>query len=217
MNRYIQHTLLCLVVLGSMFTTSCRKENKSAPEITLVRVVDPTKADIAITQTNPGILVVIQGSNFAGLQKVLMNNFEVYVNPSFVTDNNIMVTIPDSLPLQGAHPTLPNTIRVVTNHGEATYNITFLSPKPAVRLFKFRVPAKPDSTLEIVGANFFVVKNIYMYRALFKDSIEVPDYTVNATYDRIKFAIPDGGDVDGHITVITESGSSSQQFLACRC
>ena len=205
--------LLLLIVAGGYSITSCSDDEKiGAPVITQVRLIDPALRDSTFTEAFPGIKVVVEGQNFRDVKSVAMNNTVVAINPAYVRAGSIIVEIPDDLPLHGADASLPNQIKVTTAHGEATYSFTFLSPAPTIAQFNFSLPATAGETLDIVGSNFYNVQKVIF--ATGGQTIDVTAFTVSSTYDTIYVTIPTGGDADGTITVVTESGEASKVFRA---
>ena len=213
-NRTITRAiLLLLIVAGGYSITSCSDDEKiGAPVITQVRLIDPAFQDSTFTEAFPGIKIVVEGQNFRDVKSVAMNNTAVDVNPAYVRDGSIIVEIPDDLPLRGSNASLPNQIKVTTAHGEAVYSFTFLSPAPAITQFNFLLPATVGEALNIVGANFYNVQKVIF--ATGGQTIDVTEFTVSSTYDTIYVTIPAGGDADGTITVVTESGEASKSFKA---
>jgi hypothetical protein len=205
--------LLLLMVAGGYSMISCIDDEKiGAPVITQVRLIDPAHQDSTFTEAFPGIKVVVVGQNFIDVKSVAMNNTVVSINPAYVRDGSIIVEIPEDLPLHGTDASLPNQIKITTAHGEAVYSFTFLSPAPTIAQFNFSLPATAGQTLDIIGTNFYNVQNVIF--ATGGQAIDVTAFTVSSTYDTIYVTIPTGGDADGTITVVTESGEASKVFRA---
>lgn len=219
MNKNITGTaitkafLFLLTVAGSYSIVSCSDDEKiGAPVITQVRLIDPAHQDSTFTEAFRGVKIVVEGQNFRDVKSVVMNNAAVSVNPVYIREESIIVEIPEDLPLHGTDASLPNQIKVTTTHGEATYSFTFLSPAPAIAHFNFLLPATAGETLDIVGANFYNVEKVIF--ATGGQTIDVTAFTVSSTYDTIYVTIPPGGDSDGTITVVTQSGEAAKIFRA---
>ncbi|HEY9045065.1 MAG TPA: hypothetical protein VIN08_04185 [Ohtaekwangia sp.] len=60
-NFYIKSILPVLLLTGCYLLNSCRDDERAAPVITDVRLVDPTKKDSTFTQAFPGTTVVVEG------------------------------------------------------------------------------------------------------------------------------------------------------------
>ena len=126
-----------IIIVGAVIF-SCKKNESGTgqPVITQVRVVDTTKRDSTFTQAVPGTLIVIEGNNFSGLQAVFFNDTSAYFNPVYVTSTNIIVTIPATAQTAATDPNVPSIIKVVTNHGTATYSLQTL-PATTFNIFHF--------------------------------------------------------------------------------
>lgn len=205
---------LVLVVTGFVYT-SCESDETTAaaaPVITSIRLTDPT-LDSTFTQAFPGTTIVIQGDNFVNVKAVVLNGFSLTFNPNYVLKNSIIIGIPSNLPLKALNPELPNTIMVVNDKGEASFDFKFLAPEPSVTLVKFQPPAAEGKSMQILGGNFFVVQKI-QFKVDDVVVAEVTDFTVSEDFDVITFDIPAGGTSDGEITVVTESGEASTDYLS---
>jgi len=125
-------TIFLLLIAGITFF-ACKKNSSSGPPtVKDVRTVDPAKADSFFTQALPGTLIAIQGSGFSGLKAIYFNDTAAYFNPVYVTDNTIIVSIPSYAQTAATKPTVPSTIRIVTDHGSTNYSFTLFLPYPHI-------------------------------------------------------------------------------------
>ena len=117
------------IIVTSAIIYSCKKNDvgSGTPVINSVRSIDTTQRDSSFTQAVPGTLIVIQGNNLAGLQAVYFNDTSAYFNPSYATNTNIIITIPATAQTKAANPNVPDVIKIVTDHGEATYSFSIVS------------------------------------------------------------------------------------------
>ena len=185
---------------------SCKKDDSGTPVISHVRTVDPATKDSLFTQAVPGTLIVIQGNNFSGLQAVFFNDTSAYFNPSYATNNNIIVRIPATAQTAAANPKVPSTIKVVTNHGTATYTFTLYLPPPAITSLSFDNSGK---VVFINGSNFQGIKKI---------TFPVPgndtalSYTVNKTFTQIIAEIPPGAPFKDSLRVFATFGKGAYSY-----
>ena len=123
-----------LIITAGLLQFACKKEvdGGNAPVITEVRAMDTTKRDSFFTRAIPGTLIVIKGDNFDGLKAVYFNDTSAYFNPSYVTKNNIIITIPGTAQTAATNPKVPNVIKVVTDHGTVSYSFTLYLPPPQI-------------------------------------------------------------------------------------
>ena len=202
--------LLLSILIVLMFLSSSCEEETGPPLITNIRTPDPATADSSVEKAFPGDFIVIQGENLEGVTNIFFNNVEVPFSRMYVTNTNIILQIPAGIPLKGSDPSAPNEIRVVTPQGEATYSFKFLSPQPVINFLFFDVPASVDTNIYIYGSNFYeVLKVIFIVN---DQQLEVTDFDIY-NYSIINFRLPDGAQYDGKVTVITESGSDTLDFI----
>ncbi len=167
---------------------SCKKNESGTgqPVITQVRAVDTTKRDSTFNQAIPGTLIVIQGNNFSGLKAVFFNDTSAYFNPAYATNTNIIVNIPATAQTAATDPNVPSIIKVVTDHGTATYAFTLYLPPPVI------------SSITLDNSGTIVTINGYNFEGIQKITFPVPgddtalSFTVNKTYTQITAAIPPG-------------------------
>ncbi len=177
-HQYSRKVLgMCMVLAISTTLTftlnSCEeKENYGTPKITSVRTTDPATATAPITSGNLGQLVVIQGENLESTQEVYFNSEKAFVNPSFVTNNNVIVRVPDDFPTE-----ITNNIKLITKGGEAIYNFPIDIPPPVAIDFPLEwVPS--GGTLIINGNYFHNVKQIEFAGGVTTTNFTVPNARV---------------------------------------
>src|SRR6185312_8802316 len=129
--------LFCIVALG-ILQFGCKKNSSGgAPVITHVRTVSPAQADSFFTQALPGTLLVIQGSGFDGLKAVYFNDSLAAINPVYVTNTNIIVTIPGGTQTAATDPNVTNQIKIVTGHGTSTFSFKVVLDPPVISSIAF--------------------------------------------------------------------------------
>ena len=178
--------ILLLIIITGALIYSCKKNDNGMPVITSVRSVDTTARDSTFSEAVPGTLIVIQGSNFNGLQAVYFNDTAAYFNPSYTTSTNIIITIPSTAQTAAANPDVPDVIRVVTDHGETTYSFKLYLPPPAIYSLSFD---NSGTVVYINGANFQGIQKITFPVAGDDTALS---YTVNKAFTQIAAEIPPG-------------------------
>jgi hypothetical protein len=199
-NIYFNKTgvrILVLFVIASIAFISCKEDEPGPPVITQVRLPDPDKADSTFTQADPGTLIVIQGENLGGLLHVYFNNYEASFNSVFATDNNIIIRIPDEAPTEVIDPDVPHEIRVITDHGEATFTFSLTPPPPDIYYIS-NENATPGTEIFILGSNFYLVQKI-----IFPGDIETTDFTVSSNAKTITLTVPQAATESGKIKIVT--------------
>ena len=214
--------VLMLALLTAFSVASCQddEDGGGAPVIHYVRVTDPALADSTFTDAQPGTMIAVIGENLGGLQAVYINGYEVSINSTLATSTCIILTIPtvdeenpDLFQLVGTNPDLPAEIRVVTNHGTATYAFHVLSPAPYITRLAVDYPVDPGEELTIVGGNFYELQKIYFSEDSVTVSQEVTEYTVNNDYDEITFNAPSTVIEEGFLFVVCYTDTAVVEFI----
>ena len=180
--------LFLIIIIAGLANFACKKNDSDGgmPVITDVRSMDTTRRDSTFTESQPGNMIVIQGNNMGGLVAVYFNDTSAYFNPVYATSTNVIITIPATSQTAATNPSVPSTIRLVTNHGTATYSFTLYLPPPSISSITFD---NSGTLVYINGSNFQGIKKITF-------PVPSPDtalsYTVNKTFTQIVAVIPAG-------------------------
>ena len=195
-----------IIVTSIIF--SCRKNESGsgAPIISGIRSIDTTSRDSLFTKAVPGTLIVIQGNNFSGLQAVFFNDTSAYFNPAYATDNNIIIRIPATAQTAATNPAVPSTIKVVTNHGTATYTFTLYLPPPLITSLSFD---NSGTVVFINGSNFQGTTKITFPVAGTNTALS---YTVNSTFTQIAAEIPPGSPFKDSLRVFATFGKGAYSY-----
>jgi hypothetical protein len=175
-----------IIIIQALIQFGCKKSESGPPMITGIRIVDSTKRDSLFTQAKPGTEIVIEGSNLSGLQAVFFNDTSAYFNPVYVTSTHIIVIIPATAQTAATNPKVPSVIRIVTNHGSATYSFKLYLSPPFISSITFD---NSGTLVYINGANFEGIQKI-TFPVQGNDT--ALSYTVNKTFTQITAAIPPG-------------------------
>src|SRR5574344_310417 len=170
-NRFnIKMSLLMLLFLAvfQFSVTSCSDNDNAGngtPEITGVRVPDPTYADSLFSKSSTGQMIAIMGNNLANVLKVYINDQEVSFNSTMNTDHSVIVSVPTEekgFKLTAFNSTLKDEIRVETTHGDATYSFKITAPGPQFQRIDALYPRNIGDTLRLNGLNLVDVEDIYI-------------------------------------------------------
>lgn len=191
-------------------TFSCEKNDDlnsgPPPVIKQVRLVDPAKKDSTFTQALPGTLVVIQGENLHATLDVYFNDMEAPFNAVYNTTNNLIVTIPADAPTEATNPKVSNKIRLVTTHGETTFDFVLLAPPPSISGMS-NENATGGSKVRVYGSNFYLVQKV-----VFPGNLDGGSPQAAADGNSIEVTVPANVSTSGPIKVITKYGESTSVF-----
>ena len=195
-------SVLLLFLVVSVFT-SCQKETiEGLPLIQKVRLVDPAKKDSTFVKALPGTLVVIQGENLSNTLKVYFNDYEAPFNSVYNTSTDIIITIPKEAPTKVNNPSVSNKIRLVTTHGETTFNFQLVPPPPVLD-YLYNEFVKDGGELTIIGNYFYGVQNVKLGTTDLK--------IVSNTATKLVVTLPAKVTTD-YITVTCEEGTVKSKF-----
>ena len=162
--KNIVYILLGYIVFATLgLLTSCSKDDaaEKMPVITGVRVIDPTLADSTFTECTAGTSIVLMGRNLASTYEIYINDQKVTFQGTFVTDNNIILTIPSDIQLTGVNPDLKNEIRVVTREGVAVYPFHINAGGCSIASMQARFPLSAGDEIVLTGSNFIDIERVY--------------------------------------------------------
>ncbi|GEP94715.1 glycan-binding surface protein [Chitinophaga cymbidii] len=196
--------LLCLIACGLFLINACKKDNGvgGPPMITAVSLLDAESRDSTFVKALPGTLVLIRGENLGGIVKVYFNDMESYFNQTYNTTTSLIMTIPDNAPTEATNPDVPNKIRIVTSHGEATYDFVVDIPPPSILAIS-NENALPGDTLFIFGSSLWLIEKV-----IFPGGREITELMGDADGSWLGMVMPDLGTDTGRIVIIAGYGTT---------
>jgi hypothetical protein len=201
-----KRALFFLLVLAGLIQVACKKSGSGVPVITHVRAVDSSARDSFFVKAYPGTLIVIQGANFDGLEHVYFNGYDAPFNVALLSNSNIVITIPADAPTAPPLSSVPNTIKVVTSHGSATYTFTLVLTPPVITAVS-NENAAAGTTLVIRGFNFYGISKI-----VFPGGIAASNYSVDSV-TQITVTVPAGITAGDSLRIYGTFGSASSPFI----
>lgn len=138
------------LLLSAVAFSACEKETENmcggTPSIASVTL--PTKRDTTVTTGNLADWIIIKGSNFCSVKKVMFNDVEASLADAYVTANEITLRIPRVVPKE-----VSNTITIVTDGGTTEMDYTLSIPPLQVYGLSNEYAA-PGQRVAVVGQNF---------------------------------------------------------------
>ena len=151
-----------------------------------------------VTFARLGQTIRLEGANFGGTLKVLVNGYETYFNTALATDNSMIFSLSGTTPVAGADESVRNKIQFVKSSGTYSYDFTIRAASPAISAISPSLP-QPGETVKVSGFNLEEVSEITL-----PGGVKVTDGIVNApeeeTGEWFTFVMP---------SEITESGAIS--------
>ncbi|WPP50709.1 glycan-binding surface protein [Catalinimonas niigatensis] len=198
--------LLIILIAALGLLSACEDDDMStgAPIIERVRLTDPTTADSSFISATLGSTLAIIGQNLGSAEYVYINGYQIRVNSAYATERNLIISILDSVPTIATNPDVPNTLRVVSPYGEATYDFQTLPPAPIIEQVANQY-VRAGETLRLYGRYFYFVDTVYL-----PGDIAVTE-GITANGRSLSLTVPEGLDFSGgnYVQVVTQSGTSN--------
>lgn len=182
------------------------KKNSKAPEIHRVflqdansKVPDREVAFARLSQT-----IRLEGENFVGLTKVLINGYSCYFNPVFVSNKSMVVQINRNVPTADVADNVKNTIRLEKGNQFVVYNFEIRAAAPSITRISHTLPQAGEE-ITIYGTGLADITKI-----IFPGNIEV---TEGITFDGkdgrwCTVTVPAGINESGSILVLGVNGGA---------
>ncbi len=206
--RYIKFVLIPCMAIGTFLLTSCEDddgmniEDPNGPaSISYVRVTAPDASDSLIVKAELGATIVIMGNNLGGTREVWFNDQQAEINPTWVTNMNIFVTVPQKAPVN-----VTDKLYLVDKNGNTLeHDFVIVIPAPEVYSARNEWPQEGEE-LVIHGDYFFDVVPVVV-----KFTGGVEEEAVVLSQNQLEVSVPDGA-VEGPVTVITNFGQATSTF-----
>jgi hypothetical protein len=161
--------LVLIAIVSIAIFSSCKEDETGTPKfstgtpmITKVYLLDtiPKHKDSTIVGAEPYKLIVISGQNIGDVKAVYFNGYLTTFNPTYNTDNNLIITVPGGAPVDSTGiGSAFGKIRLVTSHGETTFNFKLIAKPTVYETDKITFGAdRGDITLK--GKNFSDVSSV---------------------------------------------------------
>ena len=200
-------TVLIIIAINALFLCACVKEKEvnysGIPVINQVRLVDSTKRDSTFSQALPGTILLIEGQNLGGITSVYFNDYPATFNPNYNTNGNLIISIPADAPTEAIKSDVPNKIRIVTTHGETTYDFALVPPNPSVSYIE-NENTLPGEKMTIYGSDLRLIQ-----RVVFPGGLESTDFTTATDGKTLIVRVPANLTASGTIKIISKFGEGT--------
>lgn len=209
MKRIYKSLLLlgALTLTTSVFT-GCKDEPDKyeiadgTPTIRYIRTLGLESADSIITGAYMENNICIVGSNLRSITKLLFNDQEAQLIPSLITDNTLIVEVPDKIP-----GVVYDKIFMINNSNDTTsYDFQVLVPGPTINNMSNEW-AKVGEKATIYGNYYVDDPNTPLTLTIGGKKIDIDDFSMTA----INFTVPEGLG-EGAVEVTTVYGKKKARF-----
>lgn len=207
----IPFSLFCLIALVASFSmASCEDEPDKyevadgLPTVRYIRSPYSVSADSLITEASTGTTICLVGENLRSIYELYFNDVQAILNSSYMTDNTVIVDVPQSIPTE-----VSNKMYMVTRNGE-TVEYDFSVTVPAPTLTTMSCEYAPAGSEVTITGNYFVDDPNVPLSVVFPGDIEVTEFT-NISQSSISFIMPECTE-EGAIDVTTIYGTTTSAF-----
>ncbi len=207
MNRVLLGTIIALTGFGVIACEAAPDKYKVAsgvPTILYVRSPSATSADSLITAASTGSTICLVGNNLRSIYELYFNDQQAILNSSYMTDNVVIVDIPQTIP-----GVVSDKIYMVTQKKDTvTYDFSVTVSAPTLTAMSCEY-APVGSEVTITG-NYFVDDPNVPLSVVFPGNVAVTEFT-NISQTSISFVVPDCTQ-EGSIDVTTVYGTTTSTF-----
>lgn len=211
LQNKIPFSLFCLIALVASFSmASCEDEPDKyevadgLPTVRYIRSPYAVSADSLITEASTGTTICLVGENLRSIYELYFNDVQAILNSSYMTDNTVIVDVPQSIPTE-----VSNKMYMVTRNGE-TVEYDFSVTVPAPTLTTMSCEYAPAGSEVTITGNYFVDDPNVPLSVVFPGDIEVIEFT-NISQSSISFIMPECTE-EGAIDVTTIYGTTTSAF-----
>lgn len=205
MKKYYSFFIIiaAMMVACKDYSDPTVKGNGKPARIDYVRITDPAKADSAIYEAEKLQMIAIVGGNLKAVNRVYFDEIEAGLNPAYVTDHAIILTVPFS-------ETRTEHLTVVTTDNIET-TIDFVTYIPAPKLNSLKCEYVPDGDEAVIRGSYFYEPLTVWFRTG-EDGVDSVEAEISAfDGNTITVVVPEGA-VEGPLTVKSLYGQNISKF-----
>ena len=207
-NKIFKGLYIALAACSMIGFTACEDEpdkyeiSGGKPTIRYIRPVKVESADSILTGAYMDNNICIVGENLRCITKMLFNDQEAKLIPSFITDNTMIVTVPGDIPGE-----VFNKIFMINNSNDTTtYDFKVLVPGPNINSMSNEW-AKGGEQATIYGNYFVDDPNTPLSLSISGKKIDIEAFNIST----ITFTVPEGLE-EGPVEVTTVYGKKKARF-----
>lgn len=193
--------LLAAFAVISIYS-SCTKDdlpNGGEPRIKYIRVTDPVSSDSLLIGAGQGNMIAIVGENLGGAVEMWFNDQQASLNPTYITDKTILVTVPSPIPTE-----ITNKIRIIFSNGktlEHDFIVQISEPVVSSMVSEF---VNEGDVATIRGNYFYAPLTVTFTGGVTGELVSIGDQL-------LEVRVPAGAQ-PGPITVATNFGETESEF-----
>lgn len=205
-----QGIFCCLFALAGFVMVACEDEPDKyevadgVPTVRYIRSPYAASSDSLITAATTGSTICLVGENLRSIYELYFNDQQAILNNSYMTDNTVLVDVPQTIPGE-----VSNKIYMKTRDGQTVeYDFSVTVPAPTVTGMSCEY-APIGSEVTITG-NYFVDDPNVPLEVIFPGNVPVTEFT-NISQSSISFIMPECVE-EGTVDVTTIYGTTTSSF-----
>ncbi|MDD5284052.1 MAG: hypothetical protein PHF43_07990, partial [Bacteroidales bacterium] len=202
--------LLLLIALFTFGVQSCDDNpdkfelTEGIPEVYYVRIPNPESADSLLVKAFMDNSIVLVGKNLTSIREMWFNDKKAILNSSFITDNNLFVTIPKEIP-----GVVTDKIYMITKGNDTlTYDFGVQVPGPVVS--RISNEYAHDGHVAILYGDYFIDDPNVPLTITMAGNIPVTEI-ISIEKTKVTFRIPEGAQ-KGYLNVKSIYGTARSKF-----
>ena len=211
LNKLMRFGFFCgLAALTGFATVSCEDEPDKyevaggVPTVRYIRSPYAASADSLITAATTGSTVCLVGENLRSVYELYFNDRQAILNNSYITDNTLLVDVPQTIPGE-----VSDKIYMVTRSGQ-TVEYDFHVTVPAPTLTAMSCEYAPVGSEATITGNYFVDDPNVPLEVMFPGDVPVTEFT-DISQSSISFIVPECTE-EGPVEVTTIYGTTTSAF-----
>ncbi len=204
MKKYLYSIFAAALAMASL--SACSDDDDSngggTPLVRYVRPCDVEKSDSLLLAGYLGDRIAIIGENLSGVRAIYFNDQKAKLNPSFVTENSIIVNIPTGIP-----NVKEDLIKLYTSGDSCYHNFATIVPSPSVKTMTCEYVKEGD--IANIQGLYFINEPSNPLKVMFTGNVEgeIESYDIN----NIAVRVPAGAK-NGPIKVTSVYGTGESPF-----
>lgn len=203
MKKYIYKISILLFTIGVLF--SCEDSpsrfdgyDGGTPVVRYVRPCDVAASDSLLASAFLGSQVAIIGDQLAGVNAIYFNDQKAILNPEYVTNKSIIVTVPNGIP-----SVKEDIIKLCTKKDTIIYNFETKVPSPTVNSMDCEYVG--DGKTAIINGLYFVNDGAKPLEVYFSNNLKAE--ILSSNLNKITVKVPSGAQ-PGPVTVKSVYGTT---------
>ena len=211
-KRNMKWTSVLALAALSLVNVACEDEpdayesTDGKPTISYIRPLKASAKDSLLTAASMQDNIVIVGNNLRSVKQIDFNDRTAILNTSYMTDNTIIVQVPDELPEKVSD----KMYFITTANDTVEYDFNVIIPAPRINSMENEWVKEGDNA--VITGDFFLDYDNFPLTVTFSDGSQLDRSKIKSiTKTAITFEVPVNAPA-GYITVTSMYGATRSPF-----